>query len=134
MTLVFKYIAIHYNSVKAASENTLLLPIIERFGRSLLSQRHFRRVALTRANIFLYTKVCDLGLHFGAKSSCPSNTQILETRPIIDGGRYSISDSSLVNQRLESEIEYRPPSIIGQLQFAAKPQSAQVVSASLSKS
>ena len=40
--------------------------------RTLISpfrtQRHFRRVAFTRVIIFL-PRFCDLGLHFGAKSS-----------------------------------------------------------------
>ena len=49
--------------LKAASENTKLLPI-KCFGRSLY------RKAISA----VFTKVCDLELHFGAKSSCPSDT------------------------------------------------------------
>ena len=55
--------------LKAASENTLLLAIIEGFGRSLYRNAN--------ESDYFSTKVCDLGLHFGAKSSCPSNAQIL---------------------------------------------------------
>ena len=54
--------------LKAASENTLLLAIIERSP--------FPPCCLNESDYFS-TKVCDLGLHFGAKSSCPSNAQIL---------------------------------------------------------
>ena len=60
---------------KAASENTLLLPIIERFGRSLIATP-FPPCCFNESDYFS-TKVCDLGLHFDTKSSCPSNTQIL---------------------------------------------------------
>ena len=61
--------------LKAASENTLLLAIIEGFGRSFY-RNAISSVLLERERYFS-TKVCDLGLHFGAKSSCPSNAQIL---------------------------------------------------------
>ena len=56
---------------KAASEH---LPIIEGFGR--LFYRNAGPCCLNESDYFS-TKVCDLGLHFGAESSCPSNAQIL---------------------------------------------------------
>ena len=77
MTLVFKYIFVTNPYTmpffKAASENTLLLPIIEGFGRLVYRNAP---CCLNESDYFS-TMVCDLGLHFGAKSSCPSNTQIL---------------------------------------------------------
>ena len=74
MTLVFKYIFVTATYtmpfLKAASENTLLLA---GFGRSLYRNAP---CCLNESDYFSI-KVCDIGLHFGAKSSCPSNAQIL---------------------------------------------------------
>jgi len=41
--------------------------------------------------------MCDLGLHFVAKSNYFSNTQTSHTRPIVDGVRSSVAYSTNVN-------------------------------------
>ena len=71
-TLVFKYIFVTtpytMQFFKAASENTLLLD-------GCFIATLFSPCSLNESNYFS-PNVCDLGLHFGAKSSCPSNAQI----------------------------------------------------------
>ena len=64
----------------------------------ILSQTIIQVISRTinKGSDYFSTKVCDLALHFGAKSSCPSYTQILQTHPIKDGGRYWISNSSII--------------------------------------
>ena len=79
MTLVFTYIFVTATYtmpfLKAASENTLLLAIIEvADGRFIATP--FPPCCLNESDYFL-PRFVDLGLHFGAKSSCPSNAQIL---------------------------------------------------------
>ena len=71
----FRYNPVHYafGSVQISrtlADNALFLTVV-------LSQRHFGRGALINNNDYFSTKVCELGLHFGTKSSCSSNTQIL---------------------------------------------------------
>ena len=74
LKVYFRYNPVHYAVFfKEASEdrvdNALFLTVV-------LSQRHFRPWCFNK-NYYFSTKVCELGLHFGTKSSCSSNAQIL---------------------------------------------------------
>ena len=69
--LVFATIPYTMPFFKEASEDRELWSIMLTV---VLSQRHFGRGA---PNDYFSTKVCELGLHFGTKSSCSSNAQIL---------------------------------------------------------
>ena len=74
-----------------ASVDRLICPTMHSF-RTVVYRLAVQAVELWRERFFS-TKVCDIGLKFGGKSNCSSNTQTSQTRPIIHAVRSSITYS-----------------------------------------